>query len=49
MSERASIEREVKLGVWPGYEVPDVADLLAGGSAVASDKQHLEAVSTRRI
>ena len=44
MSERASIEREVKLGVWPGYELPDFADLLAGGSAVASDEQHLEAV-----
>ena len=44
MSERASIEREVKLGVWPGYELPDLADLLGGGSAVAGDEQHLEAV-----
>ena len=44
MSERASIEREVKLGVWPGYERPDLADLLGGGSTVAGDEQHLEAV-----
>ena len=44
MSERASIEREVKLGVWPGYELPDLADLLAGRSAVAGAEQLLEAV-----
>ena len=43
MSPRASIEREVKLGVWPGYELPDLTDLLDGGSAVAAEEQHLEA------
>ena len=38
------IEREVKLGVWPGFELPDLADLLGRGSTAAGEELHLEAV-----
>ncbi len=44
MSPQASIEREVKLGVWPGYELPDLSDVHAVGRVSPSTEQHLEAV-----
>ncbi len=44
MSRPALIERELKLGVWPGYELPDIADLLDGGTALATEEQRLQAV-----
>lgn len=44
MSPRASIEREVKLGVWPGYVLPDLSDVPSVGRVSPSSELHLEAV-----
>ena len=40
----ATIEREVKLSVWPGYTLPDVSDVLDGASVGAGEEQELDAV-----
>jgi CHAD domain-containing protein len=38
-----SVEREVKLGVWPGFVVPDLEGLADGAQVRARDEQHLVA------
>lgn len=40
---RGKIEREVKLGVWPGFSLPDLTDLADGVTIEASTDQRLEA------
>ena len=37
------IERELKLSVWPGYGLPDLGDLIDGGSVSDRQEQHLDA------
>ena len=44
MSEPATIEREVKLSVWPGYALPDLDGVIDGGSVSDPREQHLDAV-----
>jgi CHAD domain-containing protein len=44
MSARSTIEREVKLGVWPGFVLPDLNGALDGATATAPEKWQLEAV-----
>jgi CHAD domain-containing protein len=41
---QATIERELKLGVWPGFELPDLNGALDGVAASGSERQRLEAV-----
>jgi CHAD domain-containing protein len=43
MAEPATIEREVKLSVWPGYALPDLVDLLDGGAVGDAVEQNLDA------
>jgi CHAD domain-containing protein len=39
-----TIEREVKLAVWPGFELPDLRGVHNGASAAATEEFRLEAV-----
>jgi CHAD domain-containing protein len=38
-----SIEREVKLGVWPGFTLPDLTDVVDGATVAPTEVQRLEA------
>jgi CHAD domain-containing protein len=38
------IEREVKLGVWPGFTLPDLTDVVAGATVAPTEVQRLEAM-----
>lgn len=44
MTRQATIEREVKLGVWPGFELPDLRGADDGLMASGPDEWRLEAV-----
>jgi CHAD domain-containing protein len=41
---QSTIERELKLGVWPGFELPDLNGALDGVAPSGSERQRLEAV-----
>src|SRR5688572_2533250 len=38
-----TLEREVKLGVWPGFSLPDLADVAEGVTVEQATDQRLEA------
>jgi CHAD domain-containing protein len=40
----ANVEREVKLAVWPGFELPPIDDVVDGLLAVPAEEQRLDAV-----
>jgi CHAD domain-containing protein len=44
MDEFGAIEREVKLSVWPGYELPDLSGVNNGARVGVSEEQHLDAI-----
>lgn len=44
MGEPATIEREVKLSVWPGYALPELDGVIAGGTVSDHQEQHIDAV-----
>jgi CHAD domain-containing protein len=44
MTTQATIERELKLGVWPGFELPDLRGAVDGAGASAPEEWRLEAV-----
>ena len=44
MSPAVNIEREVKLAVWPGFELPTLDDLVDGLLAVPAEERRLDAV-----
>ena len=44
MTGQRTIEREVKLGVWPGFELPDLQGAWNGAAAGAPEEWRLEAV-----
>jgi CHAD domain-containing protein len=44
VARQATIEREVKLGVWPGFELPDLNGTLDGAAASGPEEWRLEAV-----
>ncbi len=44
MTSPATVEREVKLGVWPGYALPDLSGALDGIRVGESEEQRLDAV-----
>lgn len=44
MGEPATVEREVKLSVWPGYALPELDGVIAGGNVSDQQEQHLDAV-----
>ena len=44
MGEPGTLEREVKLSVWPGYALPGVDGIIDGGSVSHGEEQHLDAV-----
>jgi len=39
-----SLEREVKLGAWPGFELPDLTDIAEGVTSVPGSRKELDAV-----
>ena len=43
MGGTATIEREVKLSVWPGYAMPDLDGIIDEGSVSHGEEQHLDA------
>jgi inorganic triphosphatase YgiF len=43
VSEPGTIEREVKLSVWPGYALPELADVIDGGAVSDAEEQQLDA------
>ena len=43
MSEPGTIEREVKLSVWRGYALPELADVIDGGDVSDAQEQLLDA------
>ena len=44
MTVEATVEHEVKLGVWPGFELPDLHGMLNGATASPPTQYRLEAV-----
>jgi CHAD domain-containing protein len=44
MTQQATIERELKLGVWPGFELPDLRGAVDGAAACGPEEWRLEAV-----
>ena len=44
MTRQATIEREVKLGVWPGFELPDLDGAFNGFTASGPEEWRLAAV-----
>jgi CHAD domain-containing protein len=44
MTSPAAVEREVKLGVWPGYALPDLAGVVDGIRIGESEEQRLDAI-----
>jgi inorganic triphosphatase YgiF len=44
MTTRSAIEREAKLGVWPGFALPDLNGALDGAAASGPEEWRLEAV-----
>lgn len=44
MNGSATIEREVKLSVWPGYELPDLSGVNNGARVGGRVEQHLDAI-----
>jgi CHAD domain-containing protein len=44
MTSPATVEREVKLGVWPGYALPDLSGVVDGIRVGESQEQRLDAV-----
>lgn len=44
MTQQATIERELKLGAWPGFELPDLRGALDGIAPSAPQEWRLEAV-----
>lgn len=42
--QQATIERELKLGVWPGFELPDLHGAVNGAAASGPEEWRLEAV-----
>jgi inorganic triphosphatase YgiF len=40
----ATMERELKLGVWPGFALPDLSDVVAGADVGPPQERRLEAV-----
>lgn len=40
----SSVERELKLGVWPEFALPDLGRAVRGDSMDETDEQHLAAV-----
>jgi len=44
MSRRGRIERELKLGVWPGFVLPDLGEVVEGAAMGTSEEHRLEAV-----
>jgi CHAD domain-containing protein len=44
VTQQATIEREVKLGVWPGFELPDLHGTIDGVATSGPEEWRLEAV-----
>ena len=44
MTSPATVEREVKLGVWPGYALPDFSNVIDGIRVGESEEQRLVAI-----
>src|SRR5579859_824714 len=44
MTTGATIERELKLSVWPGFALPDLVGAIDGGSVSPGAENHLDAV-----
>ncbi|MBV9172517.1 MAG: CYTH and CHAD domain-containing protein, partial [Chloroflexi bacterium] len=44
MTQQTTIERDLKLGVWPGFEMPDLRGTVDGAAASAPEVSRLEAV-----
>jgi CHAD domain-containing protein len=44
MTQPATIERELKLGVWPGFELPDLRGAADGAAVTGPEESRLEAV-----
>jgi CHAD domain-containing protein len=44
MTSPATVEREVKLGVWPGYALPDLSGVVDGIEVGESEEHRLDAV-----
>jgi CHAD domain-containing protein len=44
MRQQATIERELKLGVWPGFELPDLHGAVDGAAPSGPEEWRLEAV-----